>query len=142
MTTDERIEKPQRKHGCWWLFAVVMASALTCRIVVSLAMCFLLVVLGQQSKIHLEALSNPAWWAGELGGFIGLSLGPGAILVLSFLVLRKNVVLWRAGTHTFGVVLRIIIAAPIFFVASLGVGAWAFGFYLADLVRAIWRLLP
>jgi hypothetical protein len=141
MTTDERIEKPERERAGGWLFAVVMASAVMCRIVVTLAMCFLLVVRGQQSNIHLEALSDPAWWAGELGGFIGISMW-GAFLVLFFLVLRKNIVLWHAGTHTFGVVLRIIIAAPIFFVASLGVGAWVFGFWLGDLARVIWRLLP
>jgi len=146
MTTEERLEVTQkdsapknhrRRWTFWRLVVVVMAAVLTCRIVVSLAWIAVLYVSGQQRLVNLEALSDPAWWSGRLGEFIGMGVGSGALLVVSFLVLRRNALKWRAGTYTFGTVVRLIIFAPIFLVASLSVVAYAFGFFLGDLLLAL-----
>ena len=158
MTTDERIERvePEQARGkrrSRWtdkrLFVVIIAAAVTCRVVVVAILYAVLVVIGQQRLIYHEALRNDffflvfsisdfRWW------IIGL-IEPVRIVFWSFFlvgsldVLRRNAVKWRAGTHTFGTMLRIIVAAPIFFVASLSVVAWVFGFELSNLViRVMW----
>ena len=147
MTTEERLEKVEPEQACgkrrsrwtfWRLVVLVMAVLVLCRIVVMLAMCSLLVVRGQQSHIQLEAMSDPAWWGGQIGEVLGLSVW-GILLVGSFAVVRDNAMKWRAGTHAFGTVVCIIMAAPVFLVAFLGLVAWVFGFWLGDLVRVIWH---